>query len=100
MLTRYTCLQMLSLQFPTYPPGTHWVPTPYVVPAPTPMQPVDDGYNLPAHMSAAPATYKNDGQPPRGISVMLPSPEATAMPYNQMIPQVSINGTYMLNDSC
>lgn len=80
---------MLSLQFPAYPAGTHWVPTPYVMPAPAPMQQVDDGYSLPAHMSAA-ATYKNDGQPPRGISVMLPSPEATAVQYNQMIPQVAI----------
>lgn len=82
---------MLSLQFPAaYSTGPHWVPSPYVMQAPAPMQPVDDGYNLPAHMNAA-ATYKNDGQPPRGISVMLPSPETTAVQYNPMIPQVRMD---------
>lgn len=83
---------MLSLQFPAYPTGAHWVPTPYMMPTPAPLQQVDDGYSLPAHMNAAAAaaSYKNDGQPPRGISVMLPSPEATVQ-YNQMIPQVRMN---------
>lgn len=62
--------------------GTQWVPQ-YVMPA-APIQSVDEGYNLAAaagHMGP----YKSDSQPPpRGISVMMHSPET----YNTMIPQV------------
>lgn len=65
--------------------GTPWVHQ-YVMQAPAPMTQVDESYNLAAgHISAA---YKGDGQPPRSISVMVPSPEA-AVPYNPMIPQVT-----------
>lgn len=73
---------------PGYPMhhGTQWVPTQYVMQAAAPMPQVDDSYNLAAsHMAG---TYKSDGQPQRGISVMLPSPETTVQ-YNTMIPQVS-----------
>lgn len=65
-------------------PSTQWMPTQYLMQAP--MQSVDDTYNLTGHM-----TYKNDGQGPRGISVMLPSPEAAAaatMQYTNMLPPV------------
>ncbi|KAK4873849.1 hypothetical protein RN001_013209 [Aquatica leii] len=73
-------------QMPAYAmPSAQWVPQ-YVMSA-APMQQVDDSYNLAAsHMGAA---YKNDGQPPRGVSVMLPSPEPTAVSYNHMIPQLT-----------
>lgn len=50
---------------------------------PAPMPPVDDSYNLTGHM----APYKSDGQGPRGIPMMLPSPEA-AVQYANVIPQV------------
>uniref|UniRef100_A0A1Y1NLU8 Protein alan shepard n=1 Tax=Photinus pyralis TaxID=7054 RepID=A0A1Y1NLU8_PHOPY len=72
-------------QMPAYAmPSTPWVPQ-YVMSAPIPQ--VDDGYNLAAsHMGAA---YKGDGQPPRGVSVMLPSPEPTTVSYNHMIPQLT-----------
>ncbi|XP_018330605.1 protein alan shepard isoform X2 [Agrilus planipennis] len=64
-------------------PSAPWVPQ-YVMSAP-PLQTVEDGYNLAAasHLSAA---YKGDGQPPRGMSVMLSSPEPA---YNHMIPQLT-----------
>ncbi|XP_045477715.1 protein alan shepard isoform X2 [Harmonia axyridis] len=45
----------------------------YVLPS---MHTVDDTYSLPGHLTAP---YKNDGQGPRNIPVMLPSPES--MPY-------------------
>lgn len=64
--------------------GAQWLPS-YVMPA-APMQQVDDGYNLAA--SHIGATYKSEGQGPRGVSLMLPSPDPTAA-YN-MIPQVRI----------
>lgn len=75
-------------------PSPQWVPQ-YVMPA-APIPPVDDSYSLAAagHMGAA---YKGDGQPPRGVSVMLPSPEPTAVPYNHMIPQVQIGCILSLN---
>lgn len=61
--------------------GAPWVPQ-YVMS--TPLQSVDDSYNL-ATATGHMGPYKNDGQPqPRGISVMMPSPET----YNPMIPQV------------
>ncbi|KAK9745775.1 RNA recognition motif [Popillia japonica] len=72
-------------QVPSYSmsAGTQWVPQ-YVMPA-APIQSVDEGYNLAAatgHMGP----YKSDGQPPpRGISVMMHSPET----YNTMIPQMN-----------
>lgn len=71
---------------PSYPIANQWVPQ-YVVQAAAPIQQVDD-YNMTAtHMGGA---YKSDGQPPRGIPVMLPSPES--VPYNHhMIPQVRNN---------
>ncbi|KAF5297068.1 hypothetical protein FQR65_LT10077 [Abscondita terminalis] len=73
-------------QMPAYAmPSAQWVPQ-YVMSA-APIPQVDDSYNLAAsHMGAA---YKNDGQPPRGVSVMLPSPEPTAVSYNHMIPQLT-----------
>ncbi|XP_063917606.1 protein alan shepard isoform X5 [Zophobas morio] len=66
-------------QYASYAPSAQWVPQ-YVMPAPMP--PVDDSYNLTGHM----APYKSDGQGPRGIPMMLPSPEA-AVQYTNMIPQ-------------
>lgn len=50
---------------------------------PAPLPPVDDSYSLSGHM----AQYKSDGQGPRGIPMMLPSPEA-AVQYTNMLPQV------------
>lgn len=63
-----------------------WGVPQYVVPA-APLPQVDDSYNVAAasHMGVA---YKGDGQLPRGVPVMLPSPEPTAVQYNHMIPQV------------
>lgn len=49
-----------------------------------PLQPVDDTYQLPAHMAAQ---YKSDGQPPRAIPLMMPSTDA-AVQYTNMLPQV------------
>ncbi|XP_022916231.1 protein alan shepard isoform X3 [Onthophagus taurus] len=51
------------------PAGTQWVP-PYIMSA-APIASMDDSYNIPSHMGP----YKNDGQAPRGISVMMPSSE-------------------------
>lgn len=83
-ITVCACLQMLSLQFPPYAThGAQWLPQ-YIVPAPTHLPTVEDGY-LPQQIGGP---YKSDGQPARGISVMLPSPE-TAVQYNHMIPSVS-----------
>ncbi|EFA07784.2 Protein alan shepard-like Protein [Tribolium castaneum] len=68
-------------QYAGYAPGAQWVPQ-YVMPAPMPT--VDDSYNIPGHM----APYKSDGQGPRGIPMMLPSPEA-AVQYANVIPQLT-----------
>jgi hypothetical protein len=68
-------------QYAGYAPSAQWVPQ-YVMPAPMPS--VDDSYNLTGHMGP----YKSDGQGPRGIPMMLPSPEATVQ-YTNMIPQLT-----------
>lgn len=51
-----------------------------------PLQTVEESYNLQGHMAAQ---YKNDGQPPRGIPLMMPSTES-AVPYTNLLPQVII----------
>ncbi|XP_074030623.1 RNA binding motif single stranded interacting protein alan shepard isoform X2 [Leptinotarsa decemlineata] len=67
-------------QFPSY--AGQW-PLQYVM-AP-PLQTVDESYNLTGHMAAQ---YKNDGQPPRGIPLMIPSSDTT-VPYANIIPQIT-----------
>ncbi|XP_050501367.1 protein alan shepard isoform X3 [Diabrotica virgifera virgifera] len=73
--------QFVDVQFPSYTTG-QW-PFPYVM-AP-PLATVEESYNLPGHMAAQ---YKNDGQPPRGIPLMMPSTETT-VPYTNIIPQLT-----------
>lgn len=48
------------------------------------MQQIEDSYQLPSHMTAQ---FKNDGQPPRGISLMMPSADPSVQ-YTNLIPQV------------
>ncbi|KAG5895028.1 Protein alan shepard [Gonioctena quinquepunctata] len=67
-------------QYPSY--AGQW-PVQYLM-AP-PLQTVDESYNLSGHMAAQ---YKNDGQPPRGIPLMMPSTDTT-VPYANIIPQIT-----------
>lgn len=67
-------------QFPSY---TGQWPVQYLM-AP-PLQTVEESYNLQGHMAAQ---YKNDGQPPRGIPLMMPSTES-AVPYTNLLPQLT-----------
>ncbi|KAJ8923373.1 hypothetical protein NQ315_001931 [Exocentrus adspersus] len=68
-------------QFSQYP-STQWYPQ-YVMAQP--LQPVDDSYSMQGHMAAQ---YKSDGQPPRGIPLIMPSTEA-AVQYTNMLPQIT-----------
>ncbi|KAJ8945918.1 hypothetical protein NQ314_009005 [Rhamnusium bicolor] len=68
-------------QFP-FSTGTPWMQQYVMAP---PIQQIDDSYNLSGHMAAQ---YKNDGQAPRGIPLMMPSTEATVQ-YTNMIPQIA-----------
>ncbi|XP_057667002.1 protein alan shepard isoform X3 [Diorhabda carinulata] len=72
--------QFVDLQYPSY---TGQWPVQYLM-AP-PVQAIDETYNLSGHMAAQ---YKNDGQHPRGIPLMMPSTETT-VPYANIIPQLA-----------
>lgn len=75
--------ELLFFQYPSYT-GAQWPTVQYLIPQP-PMQPIEDSYQLPGHMTAQ---FKNDGQPPRGISLMMPSADP-AVQYTNLIPQVN-----------
>lgn len=66
-----------QVNFASYPGPPPWgVPAGYVLPASMPQ--VDETYNIPgAHLGGP---YKNDGQGPRSVPIMLSSPDS--VPYN------------------
>lgn len=75
---------MFLFQYASYT-GAQWPTVQYLIPQPQ-MQPIEDSYQLPSHMAAQ---FKNDGQPPRGISLMMPSADPSVQ-YTNLIPQVCI----------
>lgn len=76
---------MFLFQYPSYT-GAQWPTVQYLIPQP-PIQQIEDSYQLPSHMAAQ---FKNDGQPPRGISLMMPSADPSVQ-YTNLIPQVYFN---------
>lgn len=70
-------------QYPSYT-GAQWPTVQYLIPQP-PM-PIEDSYQLQGHMAPQ---FKNDGQPTRSISLMMPSADPSVQ-YTNLIPQVCI----------